>query len=59
MDVEDVYHKDAITRTQWDAWQAGEHIQNAMPQLGPEEREFLLSGMTPEEWNQMIAENED
>lgn len=41
---------DAITRTQWDAWQAGQYIQDAMPQLGPDEREFLLTGATPQEW---------
>ncbi len=41
----------AVTRAQWDAWQAGEYIQVAMPQLSPDEREFLLTGATPEEWD--------
>lgn len=49
----------AITRAQWDAWQAGEYIQHAMPQLGPDEREFLMSGATPEEWNALKLDEEN
>jgi hypothetical protein len=48
----------AVTRAQWDAWQGGEHIQNAMPHLSPSEREFLLSGATPEEWDAEFGECE-
>lgn len=29
-------------------WQAGELIQNAMPDLSPTEREQLISGLCPE-----------
>ena len=32
-------------------WQKGELIQNAMPQLSIDEREFLISGLLPEEWH--------
>ena len=32
----------------WD--KGGTNIQDALPYLSPEEREFLLSGITPEEW---------
>jgi len=46
----------AVTRAQWDAWQAGEYIQTAMPQLSDDEREFLLSGATPSEWNQLMKD---
>lgn len=31
-------------------------IQRAMPNISNEEREFILSGITPEEWNQTFAE---
>lgn len=58
MEVGDVYHEDAITRAQWDAWQSGQHIQHAMPQLGPDEREFLMSGATPEEWNAFMKDED-
>lgn len=33
-------------------------IQNVMPYLTPDEREFLMTGTTPEEWNAMFK-NED
>ncbi len=39
-----------FTRQQYDDWKAGQLIQNAMPQLSPEEREFLMTGITPAEW---------
>ncbi|MCA1800417.1 MAG: hypothetical protein LC650_03910 [Actinobacteria bacterium] len=31
-------------------WQGGEFIQDVMPHLSPDEREFLINGSTPEEW---------
>lgn len=49
----------AITHAQWDAWQAGEYIQRAMPQLTAEEREFLMSGATPDEWDCVMEELDD
>ena len=39
--------------------QQGELIQNAFPTLTPDQREFLLSGSTPEEWNAMFADSEE
>jgi len=38
---------------QYDAWKGGELIQNAMPNLSADEREFLMTGITPEEWATM------
>lgn len=49
----------AITRAQWDAWQAGQNIAAAMPQLTLEEREFLISGATPEEWEAEFCGEDD
>lgn len=49
----------AITRAQWDAWQEGLSITLAFPQLNLGEREFLMSGITPEEWDREFAEEED
>lgn len=57
METHDVTN--AVTQAQWNAWQAGEHIQTAMPQLSAEEREFLMSGATPEEWAEMAKEFDD
>lgn len=39
-----------VTHTQLARWQAGELIQHVMPELSSEEREFLVTGVTPEEW---------
>jgi hypothetical protein len=45
-----------VTQAQIDEWQGGELIQNVMPHLSDEEREFLISGMTPAEWNNFVSE---
>lgn len=47
-----------LARSQWDAWQAGENIERAMPQLTAEEREFLITGATSEEWEAMFGEDD-
>jgi len=46
------------------AWMNGRMlIQDAFPQLTPDEREFLVTGVTPAEWDSMfggaVAEYED
>lgn len=38
-------HAVEVDFEQWEAWQSGELIQNAMPELTPTEREQLISGM--------------
>jgi len=35
-------------------WQNGMLIQNALPYLTPDEREFLMTGITKEEWAAMF-----
>jgi hypothetical protein len=35
------------------------HIQDLLPQCTDEEREFLLTGITPQEWNALIEENKE
>ena len=39
-----------VTQAQIDAWKGGELIQNAMPNVSADEREFIKTGITPEEW---------
>jgi hypothetical protein len=42
------------------AWQAGYgNIQDLMPYLSLDHREFILSGITAEEWDAAFAEMED
>lgn len=36
-------------------WQAGEPIQRAMPEVPAEEREFLISGISPNGWHKAFG----
>lgn len=47
------------TAEQLQAWQNGQYIQNAMPNVSDSDREFLISGVTPEEWDEAFGEEED
>ena len=37
-------------------WKEGTMIQVAMPNLTPDEREFIMTGITPQEWSGMLEE---
>lgn len=39
-----------ITKAQLEAWVDGMLIQHAMPHLSDDEREFVMTGITPSEW---------
>lgn len=39
-----------ITTEQLEDWQSGRLIQHVMPHLNDEQREFLMTGITPLEW---------
>lgn len=47
-----------VTQKQIDQWLDGMHIQHAMPNLSPDDREFIMSGITSEEWNWYFKEYE-
>jgi hypothetical protein len=40
-----------VEQEQLDAWDAGLLIQEAMPQLDADDREFIMTGITPKEWD--------
>jgi|TARA_R110001592_G_scaffold331241_1_gene613994 hypothetical protein len=41
-----------ITSADYNRYKFGrENVQNVFPHLLPEEREFIKTGITPEEWN--------
>jgi len=42
-----------VTAEQIARWQGGELIQNVFPRLSPSDREFLVTGTTDEEWEQL------
>lgn len=44
-----------VTAEQIANWQAGALIQNAMPNLTPDQREFLMTGITADEWNRTFG----
>tara|TARA_R110002049_G_scaffold278743_1_gene457582 strand:+ start:292 stop:492 length:201 start_codon:yes stop_codon:yes gene_type:complete len=39
-----------VTQSQIDAWESGTLIQDAMPNVSADHREFLKTGVTPDEW---------
>ena len=45
-----------ITEEQYTAWEQGTLVQVAMPHLTPDEREFVMTGITPEEWAETFGE---
>lgn len=45
-----------ITMSQLEAWKGGVLIQQAMPDLSPAEREFIMTGTTDEEWKEAFGE---
>jgi len=47
-----------MTIDQYDAWTNGMLIQDAVPQLNVDEREFLKSGILPDEWDAMCGEED-
>lgn len=46
-----------VTEAQLEAWQGGQLIQEAMPHLSVDDREFLMTGITPEEWSEAFDES--
>ena len=40
-----------VTPGQLHDWENGTLIQNAMPDVSAEDREFIMTGITPEEWD--------
>lgn len=41
-----------VTPAQIDAWVQGMLVQSAMPNLSADEREFIMTGITPNEWGE-------
>jgi hypothetical protein len=41
------------------AWEAGTLIQDALPFLDADRREFIMTGMTPEMWDQMFPPEDE
>jgi hypothetical protein len=39
--------------------ESGKLIQDVMPDLSADHREFLMSGITPREWNEMCGDEDE
>ena len=39
-------------------WMEGALIQDVMPNLTPDEREFIMTGITPAEWDEAFAQSD-
>lgn len=48
-----------VTQEQLNSWENGELIQNAMPNLSSDEREFIKTGITSEQWENLFEKAED
>jgi len=45
-----------ITDAQWAAYEAGGLVQKTLTDCTPDQREFVLTGMTPDEWDGLFEE---
>jgi hypothetical protein len=48
-----------VTQEQIALWESGTLIQNAMPNLSADEREFIMTGITPSEWAEAFGSSEE
>ena len=49
----------SVLQPDFEKWQGGELIQNAMPYLSPDEREILISGTCGPCFDRMFGEGDD
>ncbi len=49
----------SITAQQWANYMSGVLIQNSLKHLSDDDREFILTGILPEEWDENFKEKED
>jgi len=45
-----------INELHLERWERGQLIQDAMPHLTPAQREYVMTGITEEEWAEMVGE---
>lgn len=45
-----------VTEEGLEQWAQGDLIQNVFPHLTPDEREFIMTGVTGEEWDELFGE---
>ena len=48
-----------VTQEQIALWESGTLIQVAMPHISADEREFIMTGITPTEWEENFGTSEE
>lgn len=48
-----------VTQEQLDYYAAGAKVQEAFPNLSADDREFIVSGVTSEEWDALFAQDRE
>lgn len=48
-----------VTEQQLHDWKSGAPIQDVVPHLTADEREFIMTGITKEEWDEMFPPEDD
>lgn len=48
-----------VSQVQMERWEMGELAQDVFPHLSASQREFIISGITEEEWDHAFGETED
>jgi hypothetical protein len=46
-----------VTQEQLQRWASGEKVQNVFPHLSADDREFIMTGVTGEEWEEFWEES--
>ena len=45
-----------VTEERLSEWANGGSVQDVFPELSADEREFIMTGITPEEWDEVFGE---
>lgn len=48
-----------VTQEGLDRWMGGEAIQKVFPHLTPDQREYIMTGITGEEWDEIFWQLEE
>ena len=48
-----------VTQEQLNKWASGALIQDAMPNITPAEREFIMTGITQSEWDVLFSDESE
>lgn len=55
----EVHHREIqVSSDQLDKWKSGQNIQEACPDLSADDREFIMTGSIPEEWDSLTMDEE-